>query len=164
MRRLIIAAGIIASTITLLVSGYEYLLDNRYLCTWAPDSIALPGTRWIIETFTTSCSMFDGGMMDVIARNEATGKTATLLRIYNIEDLRISTDEGRRVVIRLPNRTYIRERHDEFDDIKVVYIFTPRDDPQDRENYLFWFLQPTDPKAIAWCRENLNFGRGCDLR
>lgn len=164
MRRLIIAAGIIASTIAVLVSGYEYLLDNRYLCTWAPDSVALPGTRWIIETFTVSCSMFDGGAMDVIARDEETGKTATLLRIYNIEDLRISTDEGHRVVITLPNRVYIRERHDEFEGMKVIYNFTPRDDPQDRENYLFWYHHPDDPKAVAWCHANLGFRTACDPR
>jgi len=108
--------------------------------------------------------MFDGGAMDVIARDEATGKTATLLSIYNIEDLRVSTDEGHRVVITLPNRIHIRERHDEFDGIKIDCVFTPRDDPQDREAYLFWLLHPTDAKAIAWCRENLSFGEACDLR
>jgi len=79
--------------------------------------------------------------------------------IDDIEYIELSSSNGE-LSIKLPNFVDLVRQRNDFEGIRVRYEFFPKDDPQARKEYQFWFHHPNDPHAIEWSEKNLKNGRG----
>ena len=92
--------------------------------------------------------------MEVRAAIEDTHETKTIASFGEITTkLAVRSDEPNVLTITLPNLVDMTDPATQFGDVRVVYEFTPKDDPEARANFQKWHRHPGDPQARDWyCR------------
>jgi hypothetical protein len=119
---------------------------------------AIPDSPWVIRNRVMGqpSPVNGAGWLDVFAENTSTGAKVLLMRLGDIQtpiEERFETPDH--LIMTMPNRVDIIERHDAFANIAVLYRFTPKDDPRERAAYQFWFHHPHDAKAEDWFMKNM---------
>ena len=144
----------IAALLILLVLGgagawvYDWYTDQ---CFEEGQQLLLPGSDWAVVTLYSACGgAVVGGYTEVVARNTATREEQVLVRTGDLDHVRTSLGGNGEIVVTLENLVDIREKKNRFQDIEIVYNFTPRDDPQERASYLRWLHNPDDPESVRW--------------
>jgi hypothetical protein len=113
--------------------------------------VKISGTDWVADSWGQGCGFGISGGMEIRAANEVTHESIVVLSLYEIADrVKLSSDTDRTLTIALPNFSDIAESKNEFADVRVIYKFTPRDDPEARQKYQFWKHHPEKAEARDW--------------
>jgi hypothetical protein len=95
------------------------------------------------------------GDSEIRAENSNTHERVVVAHFYGIANFMISGNQLNTLSVRLPNRVAIESSISQFNGVNVVYNFTPKDDPADRENFRQWTLHPERPEARDWACKNI---------
>lgn len=109
---------------------------------------------WVIDTWGQACGFVTGGM-EIRAVNEKTQETDTITELPDIPTVGMSSDEPNRLMITLPNLVVISSSKTQIGDVRIVYRFTPTDDPEARVSYQKWRQNPDNEQARAWYCQNI---------
>ena len=149
-RRLKILSGLAVA----LSLGYGVKSCHDYACVHDPQAqISIPGTSWTVYARTYGCSAL-GTVSDVVAINRITGEKAPIISFGQQEAIKFRATTSLRLMVELGGSVVIKERHDSFDGIAVVYEYHP-DDPEARAFYQLSQEKPDDPRVEKGLRDGL---------
>lgn len=117
--------------------------------------VKVQGTPWIVDTYAQACGFGVTGGMEIRAVNEGTKETVVILKLNDVGTSEVTSESPGTVTIALPNLVDIAEAVPQFAEVKVVYRFTPYDDPQERASYQRWMHNPKDPQTRDWYCKNI---------
>lgn len=111
------------------------------------------GTNWVVEEHGPSCYFGATRPFDLTARNLINGKVFTIVT-GDVRVIEIQSVSGK-VILRLPNRSWVDPATNQFDGIKVVYDYQPHDDLADRAAYRLWTKEPRNVENRRWYCSNV---------
>jgi hypothetical protein len=112
--------------------------------------------QWVVDIWAQSCGLGGGGGMEIRAVNQHTKETKTIV-VFSYIDAKVTaaSNAPNVLTITLPNRIDISDAVTELGEIKIIYNFVPRDDPEDRANFQNWWRHQDDPNSRAWYCQNI---------
>jgi hypothetical protein len=118
--------------------------------------IRISQTPWVVDIWGHACGFGVSGGMEIRAVNESTQETKTIATFGDmVVDLTLSSDEPKLLTVKLPNLVDIADQATRLDSVRIVYKFTPNDDPEARANFQQWTHHPDDPPARDWYCHNI---------
>jgi hypothetical protein len=117
--------------------------------------IRVAQSPWVVDTWGQACGFGVSGGMEIRALNEKTQETKTIATLSDITVITVSSDEPNSLTITLPNLVDMTDAAAQFGDVKVLYKFTPSDDPEARTHFQRWKHHPDDPQARDWYCRNI---------
>lgn len=118
--------------------------------------IRIAQSPWMVDTWGQACGFGVSGGMEIRAANETTQETRTIATFSDITfPLTITSEEPNILTITLPNLVDMTDEVTELGDVKIIYKFTPKDDPEARTNFRQWKRHPDDPQARDWYCRNI---------
>jgi hypothetical protein len=118
------------------------------------DSLPIPGSDWTVERWLAACGMGISGPIEIRAINSK--KEAVIVAVIDAPaNTSLSINGSNDLVITLPNLVDIRDEKQDFGEVKVVYNFQPRDDPDERAKFQRFIRNPNDPDAKKWYCDNV---------
>ena len=126
--------------------GYGVKSCHDSTCGYDPqDEVSIPGTSWIIYARAYRCLSFDGAS-DVVAINRTTAEEVPIISFWETVNIKLRATTSTRLTVELDNDSFIKELHDSFDGIAIVYEYHP-DDPEARAFYQLRRDKPDDPRV-----------------
>ena len=122
------ALGTVAGVgaVSVVVGGWVLVTSLIYCHTSIVARVSIPGTPWHVEHLFSSCGGLDAGYMRIEAKDETKHRTVVIAE-YSSEKTGLALDKENDLVVTLPSLTSIHSRRDQFDGVKVIYRFTPRE-------------------------------------
>ena len=114
----------------------------------------ITGTPWIAKVEINSCGLWSAdGDEEVLIVNEVTGQTFVIATAPHAWTINFENSTSGSLVIDVPNRTDLVESNVPVGNLKIVFKYLPKDDPEYRAGFRNWFNNPKDQKNIDWyCR------------
>ena len=126
--------------------GYGAKSCRDSVCGYDPqDEVAIPGTSWTIYARVYGCSAL-GGVTDVVAINRTTAEEVPIISFSDTINIKLRATTSTRRTVELDNKADVKELHDSFDGIAIVYEYHP-DDPEARAFYQLSRNKPDDPRV-----------------
>ena len=110
------------------------------------DKVSIPDTLWTVYARAYRCSGIGDGASDVVAIDRSTGLEVPIISFWTIEDIKLQSTTNTRLTVKVNNDVYIKEMHDSFDGVAIVYEFEPND-PEARAFYQLSREKPNDPRV-----------------
>lgn len=144
--------GITLSIPVLLASGLFVILKIKCGASvyW---TYHVTGTNWVMEEHGPGCYFGGTYPFDLTARNLINGEVLTVAT-GDVGVIEIQSLPGK-VILRLPNRSWVNTATNEFGGIKVVYNYQPHDDPADRAAYRLWVKESKNIENRRWYCSNV---------
>ncbi len=119
------------------------------------ERVQIPNSQWVVSTQLFSCGGLDGGRIEIFAEESASKERVDILELGFADHTHVEYLGDNRVQISLPNLALIESQHFSFGPYKIIYLYLPSDDPEERANYQRWLKNPNDPAAKKWHEENI---------
>ena len=130
----------------MLTLAYGVKSCHDSVCGYDPqDEVSIPDSLWTVYARVYRCSSLDGAS-DVVAINRTTKKEIPIISFWDIERIKLRATNSTRLTVELNNDVYIKELHDSFDGIAIVYKYHP-DDPEARAFFQLSHEKPNDPRV-----------------
>jgi hypothetical protein len=140
-RKILVAGLVVVAAVGL---GVKSCRDS--ICGYDPQAeMAIPGTKWVAKARAFRCWSV-GGTSDVIAEDSETGKELPIISFWTTESIQLRADTPYRLTVTLDNEVDIKEMHDSFEGIAIVYEYQPANDPEGRAFYEFRRRHWDDPE------------------
>jgi hypothetical protein len=110
---------------------------------------------WVVDIWGQACGFGVSGGTEIRAVNENSQETRTIATFGDIVDVKLNSDRPNSLTIMLPNLVDMMHPATQLGDVKVVYTFLPKDDPEARANFQRWTHHPDDPQARDWYCRNI---------
>ena len=104
---------------------------------------------WTVRARAFRCSAIGDGATEVDAVSRVTGEDAPIISFWEITDVKLRADSPHRITVILDNDVRIKDIHDSFEGIAIVYDYQPKNDPEARAWSLFSLKHWDDPRVRA---------------
>lgn len=114
--------------------------------------VSILHTDWVaqVRSLQTNNRFDYGGGVDLRLLNTSNGETLQLARGSQVEDAKLESHIEGELDITIPNRTDVEFLDASKAKVKVVYHFTPFDDPEDRRSFFRWHNDWYSEENRAW--------------
>ena len=141
-------ASVIVSTVRATACPFEKF--------WGSPHIQISQSPWVVDEWGQACGFGISGRMEIRAENETTHESRVIAKFGNIiATITISSDGPKLLTIKLPNLVDMTDVVTQLEDVKILYKFTPEDDPEARTNYQNWLRHPGDLQPRTWYCRNI---------
>lgn len=145
-------AAVVLGVAAVVAVGLE-TFSPGILCSTESERIDSAGSKVYFLLGVNRCSAIDG-TVKIQSVEKATGKKDLILFAREEANIAGKCVNQHEFEVTLPNLIYLSKQARWSQGVRILYVFTPVENPTERARYRLYVEHPNDPRAIAWAAKH----------